>query len=86
MEVSGEETTKKAPIKQPRWQSKGAIAGIIAIIVIIFNTVGIPFESLNTWAALWDNILMILSNPFLLGSIGVAVFAFYNDAATRNKV
>lgn len=76
----------KQPIKQPRWTSKGAIAGIIAVISIIINASGINLQALTTWAALGDNIVMVISNPFLLGSIGVAVFAFYNDAATRNRV
>ncbi len=81
-----EYTRKKISIPQPRWKSKGAIAGIIALIGVIFTTAGIDLQSLNTWEALGDNIIMVISNPFLLGSIGIAIFAFYNDAKSKNKV
>lgn len=82
----GKKMERKQPIIQNRWKSKGAIAGIISLVGIIFTTAGIDLQSLTTWAALGDNIIMVISNPYLVGLIGIAIFAFYNDTKTKNKV
>ena len=81
-----EYTKKKASIPQARWKSKGAIAGIIALIGVIFTTAGIYLQSLTTWGALGDNIIMVISNPYLVGLIFVAILSFYNDTKSKNKV
>lgn len=57
--------------------------GVGSIIAIIFQTAGIKFEEMTSWEVLLDNIITIISNPYMVISILVAVFSFLNNP--KNK-
>ena len=46
---------------------------IIGLIGVVFSAAGIDFESLTNWSILWQNVLSILNNPFLLVSVITAL-------------
>jgi hypothetical protein len=53
--------------------------GVGSIVSIIFQTAGIKFEEMTSWEVLLDNIITIISNPYMVISILVAVFSFLNN-------
>jgi len=61
------------------------IASMFAVVAIIVNAAGIKFEEITSWGILLEDILMILKNPFLIGSIIVAVFGFLNNPTDKKK-
>lgn len=54
------------------------------LVAVILSAAQISPENLTSWGILWGNIVATLSNPFLVGSILVAVFAFLNDPSNKD--
>ena len=54
--------------------------GIAGIICAAAN---ISFESLTSWEILYENLMNILANPFLLGSVIVAVVGVFVNPTTK---
>ena len=44
---------------------------------VICTAANISFESLTSWEILYENLMNILANPFLLGSVIVAVVGVF---------
>lgn len=55
----------------------------IGILGVVFSAAGINLESLTSWNILFDNILNILKNPFLLMSVIMAVTGVIIDPTTK---
>ena len=49
----------------------------LGLIGVIFSAAGISLESLTDWGLLWQGILSILGNPFLLLSCFVAILGVF---------
>lgn len=56
---------------------------IIGLIGVVFSAAGIDFESLTNWSILWQNVLSILNNPFLLVSVITALIGVFVDPTTK---
>ena len=56
---------------------------ILGLFGIIFSAAGISVESLTNWKLLWEGILSILGNPFLLASVIAAVIGVFVDPSTK---
>ena len=57
-----------------RLTNPATYVAIISLVTLIFSTANIPLENINTWGALYNAIVTILSNPYILFSIvGVLV-------------
>jgi len=54
------------------------------LIAVVLSAAQISPENLTSWSILWANILATLSNPFLVGSILVAIFAFLNNPDNKD--
>ena len=56
---------------------------IVGLIGVIFSAAGIDFESLTNWSILWQNVLSVLNNPFLLVSVITALIGVFVDPTTK---
>lgn len=54
----------------------------IGLLGVVFTAAGINIESLTSWGVLFQNILAILENPFLLVSVIAAVLGVFVDTST----
>lgn len=50
---------------------------------IICAAANISFESLTSWEILYENLMNIFANPFLLGSVIVAVVGVFVNPTTK---
>ena len=50
---------------------------------VICAAANISFESLTSWEILYENLMNILANPFLLGSVIVAVVGVFVNPTTK---
>ena len=56
---------------------------ILGLFGIIFSAAGVNVETLTNWSLLWESILGILGNPFLLASVIAAVLGVFVDPSTK---
>lgn len=50
---------------------------------IIFATIGVKPEMFTSWDILVNKIIEVFSNPFVLGSVVVAIVGVINDPTTK---
>lgn len=55
----------------------------LGLVGIIFSAAGINVETLTNWRLLWEGVLSILGNPFLLASVIAAVLGVFVDPSTK---
>ena len=55
----------------------------IGLIGVILTAMGISPEMLTSWEAVWQAIVELVSNPFMLGSVAVAVLGVFVDPTTK---
>lgn len=65
-----------------RFKSPVVISAVFTIIIVVS---GISPENMTTWGVLFDNILAIFKNPFVLISIIWQVVAFLNNPTDKEK-
>ena len=56
---------------------------ILAILTPILAYAGLTMQDITTWKALGDLIMNALSNPYVLGLVGVSVWNAINDPTTK---
>lgn len=49
---------------------------------VILTAMGISADMLTSWAAVWDALVNLVSNPFMLGSVIIAVLGVVLDPTT----
>lgn len=54
----------------------------IGLIAVILAAVGVSPESLTSWNILAGQIMELLSNPFAIGCVIVAIIGYINDPTT----
>lgn len=54
----------------------------IGLVGIILTAMGVDAQTLTTWQATYDALVALVSNPFLLGSVAVAVLGVFIDPTT----
>lgn len=65
-----------------RFKSPVVISGIFTIIIVVS---GISPENMTSWGLLFDNIIAIFKNPFVLISIVWQVIAFLNNPIDKEN-
>lgn len=55
----------------------------IGLVALIFASLGIDTASLTSWDILVDVMKDMLSNPFKIGCMIVAVIGYFNDPTTK---
>ena len=54
----------------------------VGLVGIILTAMGLDLETLTSWGVLWDSIVSLISNPFMLGSVVLAVLGVFVDPTT----
>ena len=65
-----------------RFRSPVVIGGIFTIVIVVS---GIEPSNMTSWGLLFDNILAIFKNPFVLISIIWQVIAFLNNPTDKEN-
>lgn len=55
----------------------------IGVIAVAGTAVGANPESFNSWGALKEQVVAVLSNPYMLGCLAVAVLGVFVDPTTK---
>lgn len=55
----------------------------IGLLGVILTAMGISADTLTSWQAVYDALLALVSNPFMLGSVAVAVLGVFVDPTTN---
>ena len=54
----------------------------VGLVGVILTAMGISAETLTSWQAVYDALMALVSNPFMLGSAFVAVLGVFVDPTT----
>ena len=54
----------------------------VGLVGIILTAMGVSPEMLTSWGILWDNLVALVQNPFMLGSVVLAVLGVFVDPTT----
>ena len=54
----------------------------VGLVGIILTAMGISPEMLTSWDILWGNILALVRNPFMLGSVALSILGVFIDPTT----
>lgn len=54
----------------------------IGLLGVVLTAMGVSPETLTSWQAVYDALIALLSNPFMLGSVFVAVLGVFVDPTT----
>ena len=54
----------------------------VGLVGVILTAMGINAETLTSWQAVYDALMALVSNPFMLGSVFVAVLGVFVDPTT----
>lgn len=54
----------------------------VGLLGIILTAMGVSPEMLTSWGILWDNLVALVQNPFMLGSVVIAVLGVFVDPTT----
>jgi phi LC3 family holin len=55
----------------------------VGLLGVVLTAMGINPEMLTSWEAVWAAIVELVSNPFMLGSVAVAVLGVFVDPTTK---
>ena len=54
----------------------------IGLVGVILSAMGVSPDMFTSWSAVWDAIVNLVSNPFMLGSVVLAVMGVFVDPTT----
>lgn len=54
----------------------------VGVIGVILTAMGINPEMLTSWGAVWEAILNLVQNPFMIGSVIIALLGIFVDPTT----
>ena len=54
----------------------------VGVIGVILTAMGINPEMLTSWGAVWEAIVNLLQNPFMIGSVIIALLGIFVDPTT----
>lgn len=55
----------------------------VGLVGIILTAMGVNAETLTSWQAVYDAFIGLVSNPFMLGSVFMAVLGVFVDPTTN---
>ena len=54
----------------------------VGLLGIVLTAMGVNAESLTSWQAVYDAFVNLISNPFMLGSVFMAILGVFVDPTT----
>lgn len=54
----------------------------VGLIGVILSAMGVSPDMFTSWGAVWDAIVNLVRNPFMLGSVALAVMGVFLDPTT----
>ena len=54
----------------------------VGLIGIILTATGVSPEMFTSWGILWDNLVALVKNPFMLGSVALSILGVFVDPTT----
>lgn len=54
----------------------------VGIAGIILTATGVSPEMFTSWDILWDNLVALVKNPFMLGSVALSILGVFVDPTT----
>lgn len=57
---------------------------IFGLVAVVLSAAQISPANLTSWEVLWENLIAFVSNPFLLGTAIVSVYAFLNNPTNKD--
>jgi phi LC3 family holin len=54
----------------------------VGLLGVIFTAMGVSPDVFTSWEILWEHLLGLLKNPFLLGSVATALLGVFVDPTT----
>jgi phi LC3 family holin len=54
----------------------------VGLVGVVLSAMGVSAEMFTSWGAVWDAIVNLVSNPFMLGSVAMAVLGIFVDPTT----
>jgi phi LC3 family holin len=54
----------------------------VGLVGVVLSAMGVSADMFTSWGAVWDAILNLVSNPFMLGSVAMAVLGIFVDPTT----
>lgn len=55
----------------------------IGLVGVILAAMGVDASTFTSWSAVWDAIVGLVTNPFMLGSVVLAVLGVLVDPTTK---
>ena len=74
---------EKKVVLQKRFQSWVLWLGYIAAALL---AVGIDWHDLQSWEAVWEQLIAFLSSPASIIEFGVAIWAITNNPTSKNSL
>ena len=54
----------------------------VGLVSVILTAMGVSPEVFTSWEILWENIVSLVKNPFMLGSVALSVLGVFVDPTT----
>lgn len=54
----------------------------VGLVGVVLSAMGVSPDMFTSWGAVWDAIVNLVSNPFMLGSVVLAVLGVFVDPTT----
>lgn len=54
----------------------------VGLVGVVLSAMGVSPDMFTSWGAVWDAIVNLVSNPFMLGSVVLAVMGVFVDPTT----
>ena len=54
----------------------------VGVVGILLTAMGVSPEMLTSWSAVWEAVVNLFTNPFLLGSAFIAILGVFVDPTT----
>ena len=54
----------------------------VGLIGVILSAMGVSPDMFTSWGAVWQSVVNLVSNPFMLGSVMLAILGVFVDPTT----
>lgn len=54
----------------------------VGLVGVVLSAMGVSADMFTSWRAVWNAIVGLVSNPFMLGSVAMAVLGIFVDPTT----
>ena len=54
----------------------------VGLVGVVLSAIGVSADMFTSWKAVWDAVVNLVSNPFMLGSVAMAILGIFVDPTT----